>query len=279
MGRSATLRNRLARGFTLIELLVSITIGLIIMVALISVYLNVSRTNSEMSKTNSMIESGRYSIDVLQEDVEHAGFWGGYVPVWDDFAAIAADPNYQLVTDTATPANLPNPCLAYSTANWTTTYTYAALSMPVQSFSAIPTGCTMIDHKVASTDVLVVRHAELCSPGVGNCEALDTAKAYFQPTFCASEITTATPSFFVGISSALTLHKRDCTTVSDLRRWVSNVYYVRDYSTTVGDGIPTLWRVRFDGNAYVNEALIEGVDSFVVDLGIDSQNRCANNAN
>lgn len=333
------------RGFTLIELMLSLAIGLIIMTALITVFVNVSRTNSEMAKTNGMIESGRFSMDLLREDIEHAGFWGGYVPPGDDFSwnkqtICAAAPivgvavtdtvsgntsgasgtvsevgaNYIVVgnitgTFTSTepiyksgvqvfvatglsvdpvPCNaipVPDPCLAYSTANWTSTYTYALVSIPIQAYSyqPTPTVCgTRITHQQPNTDILIVRHAELCLPGAGNCEADSASKLYFQPTFCESEMTSSTPSFVLG-QSGFTMRKRDCTTLAEKRKFVSNIYYVRSWSVSVGDGIPTLVRSTFNlggassatpGHESV-VALIEGVESFVVDLGIDSQARCA----
>ena len=41
-------------------------------------------------------------------------------------------------------------------------------------------------------------------------------------------------------------HKRNCTTVADKRKFISSIYYMRDYAVTAGDGIPTLVRSRFD---------------------------------
>ena len=38
----------------------------------------------------------------------------------------------------------------------------------------------------------------------------------------------------------------DCATVADKRKFVSNIYYIRDYAVTPGDGIPTLMRSQFD---------------------------------
>ena len=73
-------------GFTLVELMVAIALGMLVMVALVAVYLNVSRTNSEMYKTNGLIENGRFAVDVLNEDLAHAGYWGGYVPTFDNFS-------------------------------------------------------------------------------------------------------------------------------------------------------------------------------------------------
>lgn len=60
------------------------------------------------------------------------------------------------------------------------------------------------------------------------------------------------------------------------RRWVvSNLYYIRDHANAPGDGIPTLMRseLGLSANGKVEhlapEALVEGVEGFVVELGID----------
>ncbi len=274
------------RGFTLIELMVSLVIGLIIMVALVAVYLNVSRTNTEMAKTNGMIESGRFTLDLLQEDVEHAGFWGGYVPVFDDFSAITTT----WVADA--PAVVPDPCLAYTTSNWNSTYTYALLGIPVQTYSGVPSGCTAkVANLQPNTDVLVVRHAEVCLPGVGNCEAVNNSKLYFQSSFCEAEVAAGAPRYILSNTATdFTLKARGCTvttpsplvtagTVSAKRKFVSSIYYVRTYAVTAGDGIPTLMRASFNldsGTPGFEDAqpLIEGIEGFVVDLGKDSQSRC-----
>ena len=48
-------------GFTLIELMVSMAIGLILAAALLTMYVNTTRTNLEMAKTNGQIENGRFA--------------------------------------------------------------------------------------------------------------------------------------------------------------------------------------------------------------------------
>ena len=342
---SSIFRRAAQRGFTLIELMVSMAIGLIIMVALIAVFANVTRTNTEMAKTNGVIEGGRFAMDLFQEDVEHAGYWAGYIPPWDDISynkqtlcsataiagvvvtdtlagavsgasakVTAVGANYVVLgsisgtflpTESITKSSVevfvangvsldptpcagftvPDPCLSYSTANWTNTYTYALVSLPVQAYryQSTPAVCAgVIANQQPNTDVLIVRHADNCAPGSGNCEAANASKLYFQPTFCASEIQSATPSFVIG-QTGFTLTQKDCTTVAERRKFVSNIYYVRNYAVSSGDGIPTLVRSTFNLNSGTPAhedavALIEGIESFVVDLGVDSQARCAGTA-
>lgn len=258
-------RTKPQYGFTLVELMVAVTIGLIIMAGVLSLYLNLSRANDDMAKTNALIENGRFAVGLIQEDLAHAGFWNGYVPQFDD---LSSDDDPMDVPDA-----LPPVCADF--ASWTPQDRTNALGIVVQSYSAVPAGCSAVVSDLASnSDVLVVRHVETCSPGVGNCDALSAGKVYFQASFCDGEV--ATPYEFG--TSGFVLHNRDCTTFAERRKFVMDLYYVRDYAVTAGDGIPTLVRSSFDssgGASPVNALqppvpLIEGIEAFRVELGIDS---------
>ena len=339
-------------GFSLIELMIAVTLGLIITTALAALFLNISRTNDEMTKTNSQIENGRFTMQLLQEDIIHAGFWGPYNVQFND-------PTY-VTTPLDAPTAVPNPCLLYSTP-WSATDVVNLIGINIQTYGATPpagTGCVtnLATNKQSNTDVLVVRHAETCAPGETNCEAHTAGKLYFQASQCEDEITSqaqagsatsitlstsssATTNFYVGrtvrilaggglgqarlitayngtskvatvspawdttapatvpdinsiysfgfgylldTSGFTTLHKRNCTTVAEKRKFISNIYYVRDYAKTVGDGIPTLMLSSFDlaGGALKHQEaqpLIEGIEGFQVELGIDNLSKAGAN--
>ncbi|MES2500923.1 MAG: PilW family protein [Pseudomonadota bacterium] len=267
-------------GVSLIELMVAITIGLIITAALGALFLGISRTNEEMAKANSQIENGRFAMQLLQADIVHAGFWGDYSPQFDNLTY--SD------TPTDVPAAVPNPCLEY-TAPWTAAHVTNLIGIPIQTYSVTPpsgAGCVtdLATNKKASTDVLVIRHAETCVPGEINCEADIADKLYFQASQC--ELENANP--YILATSAFTLHKRDCVgtgapqalpitagTIAEKRKFVSNIYYIRDYASTVGDNIPTLMISQFDlaGGGLAHQTsvpLIEGIEGFSVELGIDN---------
>ncbi len=277
--------SNLQAGFSLIELMVAIAIGLVITATLITLFLNINRSNDEMAKTNSQIENGRFAIQSLQDDVSHAGFWDTYVPQFDDLtlAVVPAD----------APTAVPNPCLAY-TAPWTAAYISNLIGIPVQVYGSTPpsgSGCVtdLATNKKSNTDVLVVRHAETCLPGDTNCEAGTLGKLYFQSSLsyflpvprpipepnCPSGHNADTTAYELNTTLS-TLHKKDCTTaITEKRKFISNIYYIRDYATTAGDGIPTLMLSQFDlaGGALAHQAavpLIEGIESFQVELGVDN---------
>lgn len=272
LGRNA--RRRLVSGLTLVELMVAMAIGLLIVLALITLLSNVNRNNSEMSKTNRMIENGRFALQFLQNDVVHGGYWAGYLPQFDDFS-FAGVP-------TDAPSDAPDPCPA---AAWSATDITNLIGIPVQTYfigspvpsPTVPVCANIVTNPKANTDVLIVRHVETCLPGVDECAAdtTGTSKAdmYFQSSRCAVEV--AAGNTYVLGTSTFTLKNRDCATVAEKRKFVSSIYYVRSYATQAGDGIPTLMRSQFSASEGTPkhlgaQALIEGIEGFRVELGMDS---------
>jgi type II secretory pathway pseudopilin PulG len=171
------------RGFSIVELMVAMTISLFLMLGLVSLFVNTSRSGRELAKTNVMIDGGRAASQILQNDIQHAAFWGGYVPQFDDF------------TSTSVPADvptdpLPSPCQAYST--WDSNYVRSVVALPVLAYEVLPTGtgCVALPSTYpqhANTDVIIIRHLEVCVPGAPNCDADTPGSLYFQTSFCAAE--------------------------------------------------------------------------------------------
>lgn len=259
-------------GFTLVELMIGLALGLLIVLALITLLVNVNRNNSEMSKTNSMIEGGRFTLQMLETDIIHAGFLNGYVPQFDDLT-IAGVPG-------DVPTAVPDPCLDYTTP-WTAQDRLNMMGIAVQAYEVtspvpsptVPVCASAVVRPVANTDVLIVRHAETCLPGESNCAADTAGDLYFQVSSCGTDTAT-----FVLDTAGLGLHRADCTTIADKRKFMSSIYYVRDYAVTVGDGIPTLVRSQYglSGGTLQHlpaQALVEGVDGFRVELGIDDKSK------
>lgn len=268
---------RVARGFSLVELMVALALGLLIMTALTGLFVNTSRTNQEMARTNSQMENARFALALLKDDLIHGGYWGGFVPAFDDLT------NQSTSAPTDTPTIVPDPCLAY--ASWASTagHVNALIGIPVQTH--IPsTQCTgVISNQQSSTDVLVVRHAATCSliwNGTGfvaesaNCPADVTGAAYFQPGRCTSD---ASP-YVLGRAGTDTfgMQRRQCDSQRAPRmRVVNNIYYIRNFSVTAGDGIPTLVRSELGvassaPSQVAAQALVEGIQGFRVELGVDS---------
>ena len=191
-------------GLSLIELMIALTLGILIVAALAELFVDISRANQEMAKTNSQIENARFAIQFLENDIVHAGYWGGYIPEFDDLTLPG------IPTDEPTATGLaPGPCLAFGA--WTAALGYedAVIGAPILAFDTVPTGCSaIVTDRLANTDVLVVRHADTCSPGETNCEANNPGMLYFQTSNCQAEIEAG--QGYILDPNAATLHERDC---------------------------------------------------------------------
>ena len=250
------------RGLTLVELMVAMTISLLILAALVALFTNTSRSNREFARANGMIESGRLAIQVLEADVQHAGYWGTYVAGFDDQTADGVPSD--------APTGVPDPCLVHDPATWVTAYVNNLIGVPVQAYDDATVCAGIITDRQPGTDVLVVRHAENCVPGVSpNCEPVVAGRLYFQASLCTDDLVAFTLD-----TAGFALSQRDCVTPAEQRRFMSTLYYIRDHADAPGDGIPTLMRSEFDlnGGVLTHQAavpLIEGIQGFRVELGVD----------
>lgn len=280
------------RGFSLVELMVGLTIGLLVLSALTALYLSVSRTNAELARNSVQIENGRFAINLLRDDLAQAGFWGTYLPKYDNlgFSGIPDD----------VPSEVPSPCLDYQTTSpaklkWTTQEIKNLTGISIAVYSDIPNGCTtLISNRVTNTDILVIRHAEPCTVGDVNCDSFSVDNVYFQSSLdvdCSAS--GSYPSFLLEHrgtdNTRLRLkNRRNCSTAipnptstailagdAPLRKYVSNIYWIRNYAVTVGDGIPTLMRSQFGVSSgsrqqLSGQPLVDGIEGFRVELGVDS---------
>jgi type IV pilus assembly protein PilW len=253
-------------GFSLVELMVSIVIGLVILAAMVALFVNSSGANRELARANSLVENGRLAIELLESDIVHAGYWGAYMPTFDDqtFDDVPAD----------APSAVPDPCLAYDTP-WTAQHALNLMHVPVNVYDSDAVCAGVVVDQQAGTDVLVVRHAELCEAGSGgNCEADIAGNVYFQSSRC----TTDPVRFRFGTEddTVFDLNQMDCANPTEKRKFISSIYYIRDWAVDAGDGIPTLVRSSFnlDGAVPAHQdavPMIEGIQGFRVELGIDNR--------
>lgn len=243
-------RHTRQAGFTLVELMVSMVIGLLIVLALITLLINVTRNNSEMAKTNRQIENGRFAIQLLQNDVSHAGFWGDL-----DYTVTPA-------LSFATPAAIPAPCVV---SGWTSADKDNLLAIPVQGYA---NGSALSDCGVsavlAKSDVLVVRHANTCIAGSANCDGGTDTGPHIQVSNC--RIGAPPEATYVIDSATFPLQEKDCTTIAARRKVVTNIYYL-----AISNNLPALMRIPLVNGAYSTpQPLIEGIEAFRVEYGIDT---------
>lgn len=259
-------------GFGLVELMISITIGLVILAALVALFVGASRNNREMESASSVIENGRFAIQLLESDIVHAGFWGTFVPAFDDQTSGAVPGDV--------PAAVPDPCLAY--AAWNAVHRTNLIGIPVQAYPNAAVCAGVVTNLNANSDVLVVRHADTCVAGVGICEVDTIGKVYFQSALCIDQLP-GRDLGVEGVDAAFLWQQRDCDPdrLADKRKFVSSIYFVSNLAAVDANGdatvIPTLMRSEFELNAggqlvhLPAVPLIEGIEAFRVELGIDNR--------
>ena len=258
--------RRAMRGFSLVELMVSLTIGLVLVGAMLTLLARNSETRGEIEKAGRQVENGRYGVQRLSEDLRHAGFYGEYSDL------------------PAPPGALPDPC----STDLTTLKT--AMSLPVQGYTAAATPPTCINTAdfVAGTNVLVVRFA---SPAVTLGEGWVTASLattltnstiYMQPN--VEDVAFATGS---GAAAAFTLKVSGAGGAlvnAPIYRYVTRLYFISPCSRHPGtshctsaadDGapVPTLKMVELTTAGAFSDppiAVAEGVERLEFDYGLDS---------
>ncbi len=250
-----------SRGFTLIELMIAVALGLIVLAALTSFFVRTSANRSEMERNSRQIENGRYAVNALRDDLALAGFYADITQpsstVWQTPAAcVTTVADMGVVPDGLAP-KLPVPVFVYP----------EGVGRPV--------GCT--PDYLAGTDVLVIRRFNSEPVTVASITGSTPAanQVFVQVSACKDDPPGTPYLIDTGANAAnLKLKKLDCATAAQVRRYREQLYYVRDYSTTAGDGIPTLVRVELDGSAagiISNPVpLVEGIENLRVDFGIDT---------
>lgn len=283
------------QGFSLVELMIALTIGLIISLALATMFSQVSVTNREQFKAAVQIENGRYAMDLVSNDLRLAGFYGDFsgVPM-----ALAA---------------LPDPCVAPAAGSITTATTTSDLAFPVQGYPAssltasatVPTACQdWIDSNTLKpgTDILVVRRLDtipLLQDGVANVTAVN-GTAYAQTSSSTLDVQYGTDASIdntkTAANAATVLTRKDFTqalggspatrpqVAAYIRQLHVHVYFVANCRvgsggtnktcTSSDDTIPTLKRLELstDGTAPVMKMvpLAEGIEFFKVFYGVDT---------
>lgn len=236
------------------------------MTAVLALYLDLTRSTAELAKMNRQVESGRFTLQLLQQELWHAGYWDTYVPP---------------LPSVAPPTAIPNPCLTFT--DWDAAYISNMYLIPVQGYgpeAALPSECSsIVTNRQSGSDVLVVRSAATCATGATGCEKFAVGKLYLQTQACGDTshvnyvpIAATTPLLS---TSADMVYKRNCVTPADRRKLIISILYVRNYSVTTSDGIPTLMRTDFDLSGGVvklqaAQPVIEGIQTIKFEYGRDT---------
>lgn len=233
------LRTMPSRGFSLVEMMIAMTIGLMIVGALMAVIVSSSGTSKSNDRNSELLTSGRYALSLIKRDIQEAGYYG--------LTGRGIDQSQ---------VNMPGDCYQFFASNlsqrvWGTNdgvNTFAAKCIPAASY--------------AGSDILVLRYASLDSVAtVDSAQAAapfnDPNGLYFRSAYEQSliHLGNVAPISFNGIGP-----QRE-------HRAEVHIYYVNP-NTTGKDGIPSLHRVVLNtSGVMVDELVVSGVQNMQIQYG------------
>jgi type IV pilus assembly protein PilW len=253
-------RNRQG-GMSLPELMIGMTLGLLILLGLTSLFVQSKRSFKQDELTARMQEDARFAMGELRHDIGMAGFWanaldGSIITEIGDVLA-AAGATAELYTYT-TPLTVADDAAAADTLLGQTLDDLVAGTdaIAISKVSGFPAATAVADATGSTTDanVAAARTALLTNSG---------AIPYLQTNGVVAVMTTANdaPS-----TAAATLVPAEY----NYWRYDPEIYWVRDYAVTAGDGIPTLVRKYLLNGAITTESIAQGVEDMQIEYGIDT---------
>lgn len=220
-------------GVSLVELMISVALGLFLSLATVDVALKVWRVNRQIELTSEVLENGRYLVQLLSRQLSLAGFYG-----W-------------LKLPPAMSNKVPSLCTGI-----VMTDLIKALSFPIDGIDNATKDQKICsgDRLLRGTDVLVIRRAS--TKGVYSIIGLKGRQHYLQADGY---------SFVLALGAnkkSFTLTQKDKFTPAPIREYRQIIYYVSD------DHV--FKRRRLLNGKYTSaEPLVEGVDDFQVEYGLD----------
>ncbi|MCO4889977.1 PilW family protein [Cupriavidus sp. WGtm5] len=244
--RARATRLRRQRGISLIELMIGITIGLVLLTALASLYYANSLSRTEFAKAAEQVENGRYALEQIRREVELAGFFGvGNIARGNK----AAEPAL-CATDPA--------ALGFSPIAETVPVALAGYAPGVVAPclpDLAPTSEVLVVRRVSTTPVV--------APAPGS--------AYLQVSACSQDA----QSFVFDASGAAAFGLRtkacDAAQPAELRRAMVRIFYLAgcDRCSNGGDGIPTLKMAELVNGVFQARSVAQGVQDMHVLYGVD----------
>jgi type IV pilus assembly protein PilW len=293
-------------GFSLIELMIAMVISMVLLAALSGIFAQSITSREKIDREGQKIETARYSLDTLAEDIRLAGYYGSLAP---------SLPGATLVNG-ATPADWKyvDPCSTTSgeLPGWSTAAAQATpatnvdVPMPIFGYEAhdtgaLPTALTdCLDNYKADTDVFVIRRASTTAITAGGAGYV-SGDPYLQTSTCpegaVDPLAKYPPRFLAKATTTSTdfnLHLLGCTPTvpgsnASVRKLIVRIYYISQCddcvnnldndTSTVGDGVPTLKLVELGipstGGTVLKmkenvRTIAPGVENMHLEYGIDT---------
>lgn len=235
------------RGLTIVEAMIAMTLALLVLGVAVTLFGGTSRGRADLERSNRLAESTKFALEVLADEVRHAGFYDT-VP----FGGVAWQAPSPCVTDRA--------ALGISMAPF-------QMPVPVRGWRTDEVLPSCIAYRRPGTAAVTLRR--LAVETTPRADARDAP--FVQVGKCNKDL--HLPKWQYGDDPDLfVLRNLDCATPADIRRLVVRTYFVASCNECGRDTTPTLKRVDLDGDSMVETALVEGVEDLRIEYGFDTNN-------
>jgi type IV pilus assembly protein PilW len=271
-GRNSGVVSR-QRGITLVETMISATLGVLLLVTLMAVFVAGNRNYRQDFLQSRLQESARFALNTLAEDLSMLNFYGNYVAPSGGGAIPVSD-------------------CGSGTTSWAMNHTTPVLVLGQATADSAASGFTCIDADVfhAGTDVLALKRAEGRPIGLAtllNGNANDPFEGqilmYNSPSDGGGMVVMPadpggeedlTESPGDGTDGEETPEEDPLQPNTNYWRYMAHIYYIRNESLMgSGDGIPTLYRKNLVGTSITESdgGIARGIEMFHVEFGIDTE--------
>ncbi|MEH6518576.1 MAG: PilW family protein [Halioglobus sp.] len=259
---NSTMNIRRSRGLSLIELMVSILLGVILSSGIIAVYLESKRNYAAEEEMARIQENGRFALELLKRELSMAGFFGGYFVAEDSMNGESLTGGGEECVATgewALDVTTPLEVINNFNNSWVT-------NTPTTLAGCVPTNSWV----KAGSDVLTVKRTS-AKPTMFEGLLVDGAKARDSQYYLKVEQYGDTKEWFYDPSVADDF-AADPNDVEEYWEMYAKIFYIRNWSVAVGDGVPALCVRELIQNemATTDRCLVEGIEDMQIEFGVDS---------
>lgn len=256
-------RRPLQRGFSLVELMIAITLGLLLTLGVINIFISSKRGYRVQDSIGRMQENSRFAVDYLSRAVHLADFWSGIDP-----------------TRISTIGTLSYNGAGGCDAAWliSTTVGLRGYTGGTSNPTDLPAGC--LTNYVPNSDVLVIRNLDpdgsvgiSATTDAQSLAALADSNAHQNGKyFVRAAAGTQGRLFDASVSANRTTAVADLPTSAETGDAINYRYQVQVYylATFPGDNSPTLYVWRMQQNDMERVPLVAGVEMMKFEYGVDT---------
>ncbi len=225
------------RGFTLVELMIALTVGSLLTTAVLASYIATSRSMAEDERYALLQENGRYALKTLTDELTMADFWGQMI-----------DPSVITEALGATGGNCADALDLYdaSTAARFNNYHENPQGAAPPDVHFTPCNELLSDH-LGGTDLIAIKRVE-GSPAARTFVDVTDTNGNGNTTEVLTEGSGVADVIYLRTNGTVGEFIDDADTSAPALgesdwKYVPRVYFIRDFSITAGDGIPSLCRL------------------------------------